>query len=190
MKCGIICTFVILCVSLLLVAGCTTLPSGNTTTYGISGGTSAVSSATGHPVLSQYETAALVNGTYSINATIEQITPGRSQSGNHEVDIYIDAKNTGTTPLQLRWFSRITDAQGVSYGGIGISHNGSGAETTILMPGVSDTPRDYVVIDSDKDYAALANGATLEVFFVTEPLTNQTPVEFSAVWTLNPAAFT
>jgi hypothetical protein len=189
MKRGVICTFVILCVSLILVAGCTTLPSGNTNTSGVSGGTGAVS-ATGHPVLSQYETAVLVNGTYAINATIEQIAPGRSQSGNHEVDIYINVKNTGTTPVQLQWFSRITDAQGVSFGGIGISHNGSGAETAILMPGVSDTPRDYVVIESDKDYAALANGATLEVFFATEPLTNQAPVEFSAAWTLNPAAFT
>jgi hypothetical protein len=189
MKRGTICTFVILCVGLVLVAGCTTLSSGNTTTPGVSGGTSAVS-ATGHPVLSQYETAVLVNGTYSVNATIDQITPGRSQSGNHEVDIYIDAKNTGTTPVQMRWFSRITDAQSVSYGGIGISHNGSGAETAILVPGVSDTPRDYVVIGSDKDYAALANGATLEVFFATEPLANQTPVEFSAAWTLNPAVFT
>jgi hypothetical protein len=189
MKRGIICTLVILGVSLILVAGCTTLPSGSTTASGISGGASAVS-ATGHPVLTQYETAVLVNGTYAINASVEQITPGRSQSGNHEVDIYIDAKNTGTTPVQMRWFSRITDSQGVSFGGVGISHNGSGAETAILMPGVSDTPRDYVVIDSDKDYAALASGATLEVFFATEPLTNQNPVEFSAAWTLNPAVFT
>ena len=78
MKRGIICTFVLLCVSLVLIAGCTTLSSGNTTTPGVSGGTSAVG-ATGHPVLSQYETAVLVNGTYSVNATIDQITPGRSQ---------------------------------------------------------------------------------------------------------------
>jgi hypothetical protein len=188
MKRGIIFAFVIFCVSMIIIAGCTSLHASNTTTPGISAGTSAVS-ATGHP-LSQYETAVLVNRTYTVNASIEQITPGRLQSGNHEVDIFINAKNTGTTPVQMRWFSRITDARGVSYGGIGVSHNGSGAETAILMPGVSDTPRDYVVVESDKDYAALANGATLEVFFATEPLTNQTPVEFSAAWTLNPAAFT
>jgi len=187
MKKGILYIFAILGVSLILVAGCTTSVPGNTSTASPVHTTG----TTGNPVPGQGETAVLVNGTYAINASIEQITAGRSQSGNHEVDIYITAINAGTTPVQLRWFSRITDVAGISFGGTGISHNGSGAETAIIMPGGAETPRDYVTIDSDKDYAALASGATLEVFFTTEPLLpNQTPVAFSTAWTLNPAVFT
>jgi len=182
MKKGILCLLVILGVSLILVAGCTTSTSS---------GNSGATTAPGNHALSQKETAVLVNGTYTINASIEQIAVDRSQSGDHEVDIYIHAKNNGPAPVQLQWFSSITDADGVTHGGIGISHGGSGAVTAILGPGDADTARDYVVIDSDKDYNALAKGATLRVFFTTEILsTNEAPVGFSTAWILNPAVFT
>jgi len=177
MKKGIFCILAMLGISLVLVAGCT---SSTTSTSGTSG----------NHALNQEVMAVLVNGTYAVNASIEQITVSPSQSGNHVVNIYVHAINAGTAPIQLRWFSRITGANGVSYGGIGISHNGSGAETGILQPGESETARDYVVIGSDTDYKALANGATLEVFFMTEPLPGQATVDFSTAWTLNPAVFT
>ena len=179
MKRGILCTFAILGICLILVAGCTT------STPGING-----TPAPGQTAPGQDEIAVLTNGTYAINASVYQITTGRSQSGSHEIDIYITARNTGTTPIQLRWFSRITGANGVSYGGVGVSHAGSGAETGPLEPGSQGTPRDYIVIGSDVDYKALANGATLEVFFVTEPLDNQPPVSFSTEWILDPSVFT
>jgi hypothetical protein len=187
MKKGILCLLVTLGVCLILAAGCTTTTSSTTGTSGNSG----ASGTTGNHALSQKETAVLVNGTYSVNVSIEEITVDRSQSGSPVIDIYIHAKNDGTSPIQLQWFSSIVDANGVSHGGIGISHGGSGAVSAILGPGDADTARDYVVIDSDTDYRALANGATLEVFFITEPLSqNETPVEFSTAWALNPAVFT
>ena len=70
---------------------------------------------------------------------------------------------------------------GCSYGGIGVSHNGSGAKTAILMPGVSDTPRDYVVIDSDKDYAALANGLPLKFSLPQSRSPTRLPWNFSCM---------
>ena len=182
MKKGILCLLVIMGIGLILVAGCTTSTSS---------GTSGTATAPGNHALSQKETAVLVNGTYAINASIEQIEVDRSQSGDHTVDIYIHAQNVGTSPVQLQWFSSITDADGVTHGGIGLSHGGSGAVSAILRPGDAGTARDYVVIDSDKDYNALAKGATLRVFFTTEPLSpNEAPVGFSTAWTLNPAVFT
>ena len=33
-------------------------------------------------------------------------------------------------------------------------------------------------------------GATLTVYFVTEPLANETPVSFQTAWTLDPSVFT
>ncbi len=174
MKTGILCIFAILGISFILVAGCTTSTPGITGTH----------------ALSQDDVAVLVNGTSAFNASIYQITAGRSQSGDHEIDIYIAALDTGTTPIHLHWFSRITGANGVSYGGVGVSHAGSGAETDELGPGDMGTPRDYVIITSDKDYEALSKGATLDVSFVTEPPANQKPVSFSAEWTLDPSVFT
>jgi len=170
-----LCTCAILGISLILVAGCTTSTPGIKSTH----------------ALNQNEVAELVNGTYAFNASIYQITAGHSQSGDHEIDIYITVMNTGTTPIQLKGFSKITGSNGVSYGGVGVSHGGIGVETDILGPGGQGTGRDYVIIDSDKDYEAMAQGgATLDISFVTEPLTNETPVSFSAEWTLDPSVFT
>jgi uncharacterized protein YcfL len=173
MKKGIACILTVLGVSLILVAGCT----------------SSTTSSSATQTAARYDTVVLVNGTYAINASIEEITVFPSQSGNHVVNIYVNALNKGNTPIQLRWYSTITGANGVSYGGIGISHNGYGAETGVLRPGASETPRDYVVIGSDMDYQVLANGATLRVFFTTEPLNDEAPVTFSTAWNLVPSDF-
>jgi hypothetical protein len=177
MKKGIACILSVLGVSLILVAGCT------------SSTTSSPASSTGAHPADRYANVVLVNGTYAINASIEEITVSPSQPGNHVVNIYVNALNTGTTPIQLRWYSTITGVNGISYGGVGISHNGYGAETGLVKPGQSETPRDYVVIGLDTDYQALANGATLEVFFTTEPLNGEAPVTFSTAWNLLPSDF-
>lgn len=181
----------ILAFSLIFAAGCTsTSPTSTTGT-----GTPAVSSTTplataGGNLPGQREIAVLTNGTYAVNASIEQISVDKSDSGAHTVDIYINAKNVGKEPVRLHWYSRITGTDGASFGGVGISHNGDGAETGSLGKGESETARDYVVIDSDKEYAALSQGATLEVFITTEPLKTESPVSFTAAWSLNPAIFT
>jgi hypothetical protein len=189
MKRGIVAILAVLAFSLILAAGCTSTPPASTT------GTPTVSATTlkvtdGGNLPNQSEIAVLTNGTYAVNASIEQISVDKSDSGAHTVDIYVNAKNAGKDPVTLHWYSRITGADGVSFGGVGVSHDGSGAETGSLGNGESETARDYVVIDSDKEYATLSQGAVLEVFITTEPKGAASPVSFTAVWSLNPALFT
>ena len=186
MKTGILCTIAMLgIISLIFVAGCITSTPPTSGTHD-----SAYTSGTGNVPPGQDTIAMLVNGTCSFNASVYQITASSSSSGNHRIDVYVTATNTGTSPVQLRWFSTITTADGASFGGPWVSHGGYGAETDPIMPGGSETPRDYVTIDSDQAYQALRRGATLRVDFVTEPSGNESPVSFSTTWTLNPADFT
>jgi hypothetical protein len=165
-----------LCIGVFLVAGCTTPGPGTTSTL---------------PAPGQDTVATLANGTYVFNASIDHITVSRPQSGGHEIDIFITTVNTGTAPFMLQLFSKVTGPNGVSYGGVGVSHGGSGTETDELEPGSQGTGRDYVVVGSDSDYQEMVKeGATLTVYFVTEPLANETPVSFQTAWTLDPSVFT
>jgi hypothetical protein len=192
MKRSIALTLAVLAFSLILIAGCmSNAPTGTTGTETPTV-TAATSAATaGGTILNQRETAVLTNGSYAVNASVEEISVDTTGSGARKINIYVHASNTGTTPVKLQWFSRITDATGRSYGGINISHDGSGAETGPLGKGDSETPRDYVVIDSDKDYRALSQGATLEVFFTATPVgSTGTPADFTAAWSLSPTIFT
>jgi len=190
MKRGIVAILAVLAFSLILAAGCmSTSPTGTTGTPTVSATTSAAT--VGGNLPNQSEIAVLTNGTYAVNVSLEQISIDKSDSGAHTVDIYVNAKNAGKDPVTLHWYSRITGADGVSFGGVGVSHDGSGAETGSLgNNGASETARDYVVIDSDKEYAALSQGAVLEVFITTEPNGAESPVSFTAAWSLNPALFT
>lgn len=191
MKHGIVITLTVLAFTLILIAGCTSnSPTGTTGT-----GTPVVSATTttssiGGNLPGQRAVLALKNGTSAVNASIEEISVDKSDSGAHTINIYINARNAGKDPVQLRWYSRITGADGKSFGGVGVSHGGSGAESVPLGNGESNTVRDYVVIDSDKEYAALSQGAVLEVFMTTEPLKSENPVSFTATWSLSPAVFT
>ncbi len=189
MKRGIVAILAVLAFSLILAAGCTsTTPASTTGTPTVSATTP--STTAGGSLPNQSEIAVLTNGTYAVNVSLEQISVDTSDSGARTVDIYVNAKNAGKDPVTLHWYSRITGADGVSFGGVGVSHDGSGAETGPLGNGESETPRDYVVIDSDKEYAALSQGAVLEVFMTTEPKGAESPVSFTAAWSLNPALFT
>jgi hypothetical protein len=166
---------------MVLVAGCTSSPG----TPGMS-----ATGAGGTAVVDQDQVAALVNGTYAFNASIYAITTTALSPGGHQVNIFVTAINAGKNPVQLRWFSTLTNAEGVSFGGVGVSHGGTGAETPVLGPGIRATGRDYVTIDSDQAYQTLGKGTTLTINFVTEPLGNETPVSFSTEWTLDPSVFT
>jgi hypothetical protein len=183
MRKSILCTFAILGISLILVAGCTS-STGTPNTSASSPG------AAGNAAAGQEQVVTLVNGTYAFNASIYDITTTALPSGRHQVNIFVTVTNAGKTPVQLRWFSTLTNAEGVSFGGVGVSHGGNGAETPPLMPGISATGRDYITIDSDQDYQTLSKGTTLTVNFVTEPSNNQTPVSFSTAWILDPSVFT
>lgn len=126
MRKDILCLFAVISVGVILVAGCTTTSSGTT----------AAPSAPG-----QETVATLVNGTDAFNASIYQVTASRPQPGDHQIDIYLTTLNTGNATVKLHWFSRITGPNGVSYGGVGVSHGGSGQETDILGPGSEGTGR-------------------------------------------------
>ncbi|MGB2673609.1 MAG: hypothetical protein WBC56_01560, partial [Methanoregula sp.] len=139
MKKGILCTFAILGISMILFAGCTSSPGTPGTSTAGAGGNAAAG---------QDQVATLVNGTYAFNASIYAITTTALPSGGHMVNIFVTVSNVGKTPVQLRWFSTLTNANGVSFGGIGVSHGGSGAETPPLGQGTSATGRDYITINS------------------------------------------
>ncbi len=161
---------------LLLVAGCSTTSSpAHTAAPGSS--------------LQMHEPAALSGGNYSFNASISDITVASSADGGHTINIFITAKDTGTNPVRLTWFSKLTGADGSTFGGVNVSHGGSGAHSALLSPGISDTPRDYVVVPSDKEFAALSQGATLDVTFFGQQTDTETPVTFHASWAIDPAYF-
>ena len=58
---------------------------------------SAYTSGTGNVPPGQDTIAMLVNGTCSFNASVYQITASSSSSGNHRIDVYVTATNTGTS---------------------------------------------------------------------------------------------
>jgi len=185
MRYPIVPVLAVLIIAIALAAGCTSVPSGST-----AAGTAQNPAASGTSVLDRTETAVLANGTYAVNATIDSISVENTDDGGHRVDIYISARNAGTAPVQLLWYSQLTAANGDTFGGVGISHDGNGAVTAILRPGESNEARDYVSIDTDKEYAELSEGATLDVFITTEPLEGESPVGFTAAWNLPAAVFT
>ena len=160
---------IILC--MILVAGCSTGQS-----------------VSGVPAqsLKMNEPAVLQNGSYMITTQIDQIDVDSSKPGKKIIDIYIRATNSGTQPIQLVWYSRITDPAGISHGGIGVSHAGSGAVTPPLDPGSSAIPRDYIVVESDPDFAAFAKGGTLDVVFIGQDPESGSPVNFHTSWVIDP----
>ena len=135
------------------------------------------------------EPVSLAGGNYSFNASISEISVDLPETGGHVINVYITVQNTGATPVRLNWFSKLSDKDGTANGGVNVSHGGSGAHSSFLSPGLSETARDYVVVKSDKDYAALSRGATLDVAFFGQQDVNETPVTFPASWTIEPGYF-
>jgi hypothetical protein len=88
-----------------------------------------------------------------------------SEPGKQTITIYVAVKNTGTVPVQLVWFSRLTDVSGKIYGGIGISHGGNGARSGLIYPNITEAARDYVIVP-EEDFAQLSRGAIMDVYFM------------------------
>jgi hypothetical protein len=91
------------------------------------------------------------------------------EKGVRPLTIYVAAKNTGTGPLRLVWYSKLTDLNGNTYGGIGISHGGNGARSDWIKPNTTEAARDYINIYSDSALATLSKGAVLDVYFIEKP---------------------
>jgi hypothetical protein len=183
MNAGIVAALSALTLCLLLGAGCTTTgpASDQQTGSGLSG------SGTQAAGLNLNEPARLANGSWSVTAAVSELDTSSSKPGRNMLDIYIRATNTGTKPVLLAWYSKITTPDGKSYGGIGVSHAGSGAHTPPLSPGSSATVRDYIVVESDQDFAALSNGATLDVVITAQESESSPAVAlFTASWAVGP----
>jgi hypothetical protein len=109
------------------------------------------------------------------------------ESGKHTINIYVGAKNTGMQPHNLTWFSKLTDINGKTYGGIGVSHAGTGARTRDIFPNVTEAARDYIVINSDKDFTTLSQGAVLDVYFLEyRPEGSPLIPDYHVTWGISP----
>jgi len=191
MKIIIVCAII---VSALLIAGCTTISSGNiTATPTSSAGTSipvqtAFSGSVSGNILPMEAVVALGTAEKPFNASIYSIEMDQqTEPGKHTISIFIGATNTGTQPRNLTWFSRLTDINGKTYGGIGVSHAGTGARTRNIPVNVTEAARDYIVINSDKDFTTLSQGALLDVYFM-EPKSEGSPLipDYHVTWGINP----
>ena len=190
MKIIILCAII---VSALLVAGCTTISSGSTTANpgardtAIPVPTAFTQGASGN-ILPMNAEVALGTAEKQFNVSIYSIEiDPPDESGKHTINIYVGAKNTGVQPHNLTWFSKLTDINGKTYGGIGVSHAGTGARTRDISLNVTEAARDYIVINSDKDFATLSQGAVLDVYFLEyRPEGSPLIPDYHVTWGISP----
>jgi len=185
-----------LSVVLVLVAGCTTTSPGTTaattttTTVPVTvSPTSTVSQSYPANALPMNASVTLGNATHQITASIDsfELAAG-SEPGNYTVTIYVAARNTGKDPVKYVWFSKLTDLNGNSYGGIGVSHGGNGARTEWILPNGTEAARDYVDVDSNQGLTALTHGAVLDVYFIEQQVnaTYSLVPDYHVTWAIDP----
>jgi len=182
---------------LVLVAGCTTISPDTGTPQPVSPvpttpvptspvptpGVTEVS----NPVLPMDAEVVLGTGEKQFTVWIDsfEIDPP-SEPGKQTITIYVAAKNTGTEPVQLVWFSRLTDVAGKIYGGIGISHGGTGARSGLITQNVTEAARDYVVVPVE-DFEKLSRGAVLDVYFMEKKSETVSLVpDYHVRWSVDP----
>jgi hypothetical protein len=175
-------------VCVLLVAGCTTTPSTTTPSGQVTPVPTFPGKAPSDTVLPMNGTVTLGSGNNTMEISLDSIEVDPStESGNKTITIYVLARNTGTTPRQFVWFSKLTNIYGNSFGGIGISHQGNGARTRDILPENGEAARDYIVIRSADSFATLSKGAVLDVYFMdrTSGKISMEP-DYHVAWTINP----
>jgi predicted small secreted protein len=177
---------VMMCV--LLVAGCTTVSPGGKTEQSVKPIPSAIAGVVSGTVLPMNAEVMLGTTEKPFNASIYSIEiDPPDDAGKHTINIYIGAKNTGTIPRNLTWYSKLTDINGKTYGGIGVSHGGSGARTWYIPSNLTEAARDYIVINNDQDFATLSKGAILDVYFLEFRLPGSPLVpDYHVTWGINP----
>jgi hypothetical protein len=177
---------------LVLFAGCTTISPDTGTPQPVSPvPTSSIPApsvtATSGSLLPMDAAVVLGTGEKQFTVSIDsfEIDPP-SEPGKQTITIYIAAKNTGTEPIQLVWFSRLTDVTGTIYGGIGISHGGNGARSGLITPNVTEAARDYVVVP-EADFERLSRGAILDVYFMEKKSDTVSLVpDYHVRWAVDP----
>jgi hypothetical protein len=175
---------------IVLAAGCTsaspaTGPAGTVPAPTVPAGPSAPSDAL---PMSGHDIHKTPNTTFEV--WIDSFELGSPDvNGVRQLTIYIAAKNTGTGPVRLVWFSKLTDIYGNTYGGIGISHGGNGARSDWIKPNFTEAARDYINIYSADDLATLSKGAVLDVYFMEKP-SDDVPVsmipDYHTSWIIDP----
>jgi len=175
-------------VCVLLITGCTTTPSTTTPSGPVSPVQTFPGKASPDQVLPTDGKVTLGNGNNTMEVSLDTIEVDPStDSGNKTITIYVLARNTGTTPRQFVWFSKLTNTYGNSFGGIGISHRGSGARSAKIPPGKGEIPRDYIEIRSAESFATLSKGAVLDVYFMEKTSDEISMVpDYHVAWTVNP----
>ena len=164
---------------LILVAGCSTAPTVSSDTSGSSAST-----------VTYTQPSVIASGNYSLKTTIDHIEVEAKDSGTYIVNIYLRVTNTGNESTRLILYSKLTDKNGLSHGGLGVSHGGSGAQTFEFYPDMTGTMRDYVTLDSRKEYAVLKEGgAVLEVVYANQKAPLEPIANLTSRWTLPPSAF-
>ncbi|MCK9579667.1 MAG: hypothetical protein M0Q92_04360 [Methanoregula sp.] len=187
---------IITLITLMLAAGCVSQSTPGTSPSAVpSLPISADPLTEGAPLaMDAHVTHTTPNTTFEVWVDSFEIDPVQ-ENGDQELTIYLTAKNTGDKPVMLVWFCKLTDVNGKTYGGIKISHGGSGARTYWIMPAGDDTmrnsetARDYVNILSDRDLATLAKGAVLDVYFMEKPTEDSLVPDVPAYhtrWTIDP----
>jgi hypothetical protein len=173
---------------LVLIAGCTTLSPTNVTSQPTSPVPTTAVTPGENPVLPIDAEVVFGSGDKQFTVWLDsfEIDPP-SEAGKQTITIYVAAKNTGTEPVQLVWFSRLTDVTGKIHGGIGISHDGTGARSGLILPNVTEAARDYIVV-SDEDFEKLSRGAVLDVYFMEKKSDPVSLVpDYHARWSVDPA---
>lgn len=166
---------------LVLVAGCSTAPTVPSDTPGPS-----VS-----PLQVSEQPSVIKSGNYSFTSIIDHFEVDSKGSGKYIVNIYLRVTNTGAESNRLVLYSKLTDKNGLSHGGVGVSHGGSGAQTFIFDPNTTGVMRDYVTIDSETDYSTLKKGgATLDVVYADQKAPLEPIANLTSRWTLPPSIFT
>ncbi|MFA4848721.1 MAG: hypothetical protein WC626_03260 [Methanoregula sp.] len=175
-------------VCVLLIAGCTTTPATTTPSGQVTPILTFPGTTSLDPVLPMNGTVKLGSGNKTMDISLYNIeVDPQADNSTHTITINVFAGNNGTTPRQFVWFSKLTNMNGNSFGGIGISHRGSGARSGKIPPGMAEIPRDYIEIRSDESFATLSKGALLDVYFM-ERTNNETSMvpDYHVAWTINP----
>ena len=175
-------------ICVLLVAGCTTTPATTTPSGQVSSAPTFPGKASLDPVLPMDGTVKLGSGNNTMDVYLYNIeVDPQTDNSTHTITINVFAGNNGTTPRQFVWFSKLTNMYGNSFGGIGISHKGSGARSGQISPGFGEIPRDYIEIRSDESFATLSKGALLDVYFM-ERTNNETSMvpDYHVAWAVDP----
>jgi hypothetical protein len=176
-------------VCVLLIAGCTTTPATTTPSGQVTPVMTFPGKTSLDPVLPMNGTATLGSGNKTMEVSLYniEVVPPSDNSTTRTITINVLAGNNGTTLRQFVWFSKLTNMNGNSFGGIGISHSGSGARSGKIPPGMAEIPRDYIEIRSAESLATLSNGALLDVYFM-ERTNNETSMvpDYHVAWAVDP----